>query len=102
MGKQKSADFRLSHSALKVLNMFFIDPRRELAGADLILGARVASGTLYPMLQRFEKAGWLSSKWEKGDPVVKGRPLRRVYRITSVGLAKTAAFRTELLGGVPA
>jgi PadR family transcriptional regulator, regulatory protein PadR len=98
MGKQKDADFRLSHSALKVLNMFFIDPRRELAGADLIIGARVASGTIYPMLQRFEDAGWLSSEWEKGDPSTQGRPLRRMYRITSAGKAKVAELRAEFRG----
>jgi PadR family transcriptional regulator PadR len=100
MGTQKGADFRLSHSALKVLNMFFIDPRRELAGADLIVSARVASGTLYPMLQRFEDAGWLSSAWEKGEPSKKGRPLRRMYRITSAGLAKARDLCAEFRGGV--
>lgn len=102
MGKPKEADFRLSHSALKVLNMFFLDPRREFSGADLIVGARVASGTIYPMLQRFEDAGWLSSEWERGDPSTQGRPLRRLYRITSAGKTKAAELRAEFRRGVTA
>jgi PadR family transcriptional regulator PadR len=101
MAAKKSSEFRLSHQALKVLNAFFMDPRRELAGSDLLTGARVASGTLYPMLQRFEDAGWLSSKWENGDPSTHGRPLRRMYRITAAGKAKAAKLRAEFRVEVP-
>lgn len=37
-------------------------------------------GTLYPVLHRMEKQGWISGRWQKQD----GRR-RRVYRITAEG-----------------
>ena len=48
--------------------------------------ARVSSGTLYPILLRFERAGLLESRWETEQPEELGRPRRRFYRMTSVGL----------------
>jgi PadR family transcriptional regulator PadR len=100
MGSPTSGNRAISFQSAKVLNAFINDPSRELAGADLIIGAQVPSGTLYPILLRFEDAGWLKSRWETGDPSVKGRPLRRLYRITGAGLAKAAEIRKEFLGGL--
>lgn len=52
------------------------------AGAKALTG----HGTLYRALERLEKAGMLSSRWE--DPAVAAgeqRPLRRLYLITAAG-----------------
>ena len=98
MVPQPSSDPPISFQSAKVLNAFIRDPSRELAGADLIVGAKVPSGTLYPILLRFEDVGWLKSRWETGDASVKGRPLRKLYRITGAGLAKAAEVRNEFLG----
>jgi len=80
---------RLSHQALRVLKAFLDafseDVRAELAGADLMKAARLSSGTLYPILLRFEKAGLLISRWEDDRPEDLGRPRRRFYRITPAG-----------------
>lgn len=57
----------------------------NLYGYDLMQLTGLASGTLYPILMRFEKAGWLASSWEKADPKEEGRPRRRFYRITGAG-----------------
>ena len=53
------------------------------------------SGTLYPILFRLERAGWLGSRWEEIDPKAEGRPRRRFYRLTEDGkkLAKEALAR---------
>ena len=48
--------------------------------------ARVSSGTLYPILLRFEKAGLLESRWEEETPESLGRPRRRFYRLTRAGV----------------
>jgi DNA-binding MarR family transcriptional regulator len=88
---------RLSYQSIKILNAFLSSPTRELAGADLIAGTEIPSGTLYPILFRFEEAGWLTSRWEKGDPKDKGRPLRKFYQITGSGLAKAAEVRDTFL-----
>lgn len=84
---------RLSHQGLRVLRVFLDaigdDVRAELAGADIMKAARLSSGTLYPILLRFEKAGLLESRWESDAPEALGRPRRRFYRMTRAG-AKVA------------
>jgi len=84
-----SDNIRLSHQGLKVLRIFLDalseDVRAELAGADLMSATGLSSGTLYPILIRFEKAGLLESRWESERPETLGRPRRRFYRMTQAG-----------------
>src|SRR5215831_17673332 len=84
------SSLRLSHQGLRVLRAFLIafteDVRAELTGADLMGAAHLSSGTLYPILLRFERAGLLKSRWEKERPEELGRPRRRFYRMTSAGV----------------
>jgi PadR family transcriptional regulator, regulatory protein PadR len=75
---------RLSVATLKVLGAFA--SRDELSGADLARHAGIGPGTLYPLLQRLERAKWLDSRWETEDPTALGRPRRRYYRITGLGV----------------
>jgi DNA-binding PadR family transcriptional regulator len=62
-----------------------------------------AYGTLYKALDRLERAGYLSSRWE--DPQVAaddGRPRRRFYRVTLDGEGALAqAMADERDGAVP-
>jgi DNA-binding PadR family transcriptional regulator len=62
-----------------------------------------AYGTLYKALDRLERAGCLSSRWE--DPLIAARdrrPRRRLYRVTLDGEAAFArATSEEREGGVP-
>jgi PadR family transcriptional regulator PadR len=53
------------------------------------LGYEVEENTLYPLLRRLEKNGWVKSKWDIGED----RP-RKFYGITDAG----RGLRTELLG----
>ena len=80
---------RLSHQGLRVLRAFLDafneDVRAELAGAEVMRVARLSSGTLYPILLRFEKAGLLGSRWEEETATSLGRPRRRFYRLTQAG-----------------
>jgi PadR family transcriptional regulator PadR len=84
-------DLHLTYRGLKLLRIFIEDVRAEHAGADLMDRAHISSGSLYPLLIRFEQLGLLESRWEEGDPATLGRPLRRFYRITSQGAE--VAFR---------
>jgi PadR family transcriptional regulator, regulatory protein PadR len=43
-------------------------------------GLEIEEGTLYPLLRRLEKQGWLESEWEVGE----SRP-RKYYRISPLG-----------------
>jgi PadR family transcriptional regulator, regulatory protein PadR len=87
---------RLSHQTLAVLGAFASNPRRELSGAQISRLTGLPSGTLYPMLLRLEKAGWLRSRWEVEEPQVLGRPRRRFYRITGEGAKHGHAAMREL------
>jgi PadR family transcriptional regulator, regulatory protein PadR len=53
------------------------------------LGYEVEENTLYPLLRRLEKNGWVKSKWD----VSEDRP-RKFYAITDAG----RGLRSELLG----
>lgn len=70
---------------MKVLARLLQDPTAEWYGFDLIDQTKIKSGTLYPILIRLEKAGWLASHLENVDPHVVGRPPRRLYVLTGEG-----------------
>jgi len=53
------------------------------------LGYEVEENTLYPLLRRLEKNGWIKSKWNVGED----RP-RKFYSLIDAG----RALRAELLG----
>lgn len=96
MGKNHLQDEpRISLQAMRVLNAFLADPNTELAGADIARLSSLASGTLYPILLRFESAGWLKSRWEDLDPARAGRPRRRLYRFTPTGIARASSLMGE-------
>jgi PadR family transcriptional regulator, regulatory protein PadR len=81
----------------------FLSSGRELSGAEIAKGSKLASGTLYPLLSRLEQAGWLSSTWETDSTSDLGRPRRRLYQLTARG--EKVALRecnamAEVIGGV--
>ncbi len=84
---------RITTAVVKVLAAFIEDPATDRYGLDLIRATGLPSGTLYPILERLERAGWVGASWESIDPVAEGRPARRYYHLTPEGLAAT---RTEL------
>lgn len=53
--------------------------------------ALTAHGTLYKALGRLTEGGLLEQRWEDADLAVEaGRPRRRLYRITGLGLQAVA------------
>jgi DNA-binding PadR family transcriptional regulator len=54
-------------------------------------GYRISPGSLYPLLQRLEKRGYLRSKEERN-----GKSLRRVYRATPLGRRALAAAKVKV------
>ncbi|MFD9792032.1 PadR family transcriptional regulator [Streptomyces sp. NPDC059070] len=78
---------RLSAALERVLRVLLEDPSEPRYGYDLMKAARLASGTLYPMLARLQQDGLLVSEWEQargGDQG--GRPPRKYYRLTAEGI----------------
>ena len=93
---------RVSRPMLKVLKTMIERPLIPYSGAEIGRQVDLGSGTLYPLLQRLENAGWLKSEWEKIDPAVVGRPRRRLYKLTGRGqtLARRALAEVQIAPGV--
>jgi PadR family transcriptional regulator PadR len=80
-------DVRVTIAVAKVLAAFLEDPAADRYGLDLMRATGQPSGTLYPILVRLQRAGWVEARWEEIDPAAAGRPPRRYYRLTSDGVA---------------
>lgn len=87
---------RLSKQGLLVLCLFTDRPTVALAGSDIVKAAGILSGTTYQILFRLERAGWLTSEWEKVEPNEIGRPRKRLYRLTALGEQKSRAALSEV------
>jgi DNA-binding PadR family transcriptional regulator len=85
---------RITTQTLKVLAILMSRTQDEISGAEICRTTKLASGTLYPILLRLEGAGWVESRWETEDPHELGRPRRRFYQMTGVGVKKAkSSFR---------
>ena len=87
---------RITGPTLKVLGALLSSGRIELSGAEIARATNLASGTLYPILFRLERAGWLESRWEEDYPRALGRPRRRFYQVTGVGARNARAAVKDL------
>jgi len=74
-------------------------PAADHYGLSIADRSGLKSGSLYPILNRLEDHGWLTSTWEDVDPSEEGRPRRRYYRLTGEG---TALARSALESAPPA
>ena len=83
---------KVTITVAKVLRVFLEDPTVPCYGLKLMKATGLPSGSLYPVLARLERAGWLRSSREQVDPAAEG-PARRYYELTPDGLA---AARCEL------
>jgi PadR family transcriptional regulator, regulatory protein PadR len=87
---------RITGPTLKVLGALLSSGRIELSGADISRSTNLASGTLYPILFRLERAGWVESRWEEEEPRALGRPRRRLYQVTALGARNANAAVKDL------
>lgn len=79
---------RMTTPVLKVVAALLGDAAGERYGLQLMQDTGLPSGTLYPILVRLKRAGWVTSRWEDADPATEGRPNRRYYRLTADGAAQ--------------
>ncbi|HSV66884.1 MAG TPA: PadR family transcriptional regulator [Mycobacteriales bacterium] len=71
----------------RVLRVLLEDPTAPWYGYELMKAAKVQSGTLYPMLARLAEDGLVESEWEPEGERPGGRPPRKFYTLTGVGVA---------------
>ena len=74
---------RISRQTLDLLEALLLQPSSWHHGYALSQTTGLASGTLYPILMRLEKSGWLETRWE--DTPAAGRPPRHLYRLSGNG-----------------
>ncbi len=75
---------RITYAAACVLHAL---SKGDVFGFDIMDRTHLPSGTVYPMLRRFEHAGLVSSGWETPEEAFAGRrPQRRNYELTDEGL----------------
>ncbi|NEW95511.1 PadR family transcriptional regulator [Rhodopseudomonas sp. BR0G17] len=77
------------------MRQFVNDPRKRWSGTELTKTTKIGSGTLYPLLAKLESAGWLSAEWEVLDPSEAGRPRRRYYKLTALGVRSAHGALSE-------
>ena len=66
--------------------MFLEDPAAARYGYELMKAAKIQSGTLYPMLARLAEDGLVVSEWEPHQEQTGGRPPRKWYKLTGIGV----------------
>jgi PadR family transcriptional regulator, regulatory protein PadR len=74
---------RLTRQTLAVVEALLAGPNRWHHGYAISRRTGIASGTLYPILMRLDKLGWLETRWENGLPC--GRPRRHLYCLSGSG-----------------
>jgi PadR family transcriptional regulator PadR len=87
---------RLSVPVVRVLAVFLENPGTPRYGFDLMGATNLPSGTIYPILARFERAGWMASATENVDPRTEGRPVRRYFTLTEEGTQAAQRWLGEL------
>ena len=84
-----------------VLREFLEAVDQRQYGFDLMRRCGLPSGSLYPILARLERAGWIVGNVEEIDPNKEARPPRKYYQLTGHGVVEAnrelAALSAKLL-----
>jgi PadR family transcriptional regulator len=87
---------RLSDHSARVLQLFIDEPHVDRYGLEIIKFAGIPSGTLYPILGRFEDRGLIVGVWEEvGTAGRENRRPRRLYRLDPRAVDRASAELRE-------
>jgi DNA-binding PadR family transcriptional regulator len=81
---------------IAVLQAMLGAPTDAHYGLQLAGKTHLPTGTIYPILARLERAGWVSSHWEARDPSELERPRRRLYMLTGSGAQAARAALADV------
>lgn len=84
----------LSPHAARLLGTFLASPTSRFYGYELLQETGMKSGSLYPVLGRFEKLGWIQGEMQESPG---SRPPRRVYELDPDGAAHAQAALDRFL-----
>jgi PadR family transcriptional regulator PadR len=84
---------RITPATVDVLRVLLDEP--SLWGMLVIKRTERPAGSVYPILERLESAGWATSSWEAESD--RTGPRRRLYELTSEGAeaARSAVLKFE-------
>ncbi|MBB4700493.1 PadR family transcriptional regulator [Sphaerisporangium siamense] len=92
----------MTDQMLSVLSVLLVCAGSEKGryGQAIAAATALRTGTVYPILIRFERAGWVTSRWEERDDPSESRDsgaLRKYYKLTPEGRerARDALTRRE-------
>jgi DNA-binding PadR family transcriptional regulator len=75
---------RVTAPTVEVLQVL-LDAHEPLWGLRIMESLGRPSGTVYPILERLERHGWIQSEWAAGDVSPHGERQRRLYELTASG-----------------
>ncbi|WP_152364495.1 PadR family transcriptional regulator [Microlunatus speluncae] len=79
---------RLTPATGDVLSVLLADPA-PIWGLAVVKASDRPAGSVYPILERLERLGWVTSAWDAGDS--RPGPRRRYYALTADGRAAAIA-----------
>lgn len=83
---------RVTAATVDVLRTLDTEPVPQW-GLKLVKATGRPPGSVYPILERLERLGWVTSSWE--DDAERSGPRRRFYRLTPEGAAAAVAVCAE-------
>jgi predicted transcriptional regulator len=83
---------RVTGATIAVLSAL-VDADEPCWGLALIKKSGRPAGSVYPILERLETAGWVSSQWEQD--VARSGPRRRYYQLTDDGASAARVAITK-------
>lgn len=87
---------RLSRTGSRLAVVGFLLERHGTGGvfgSEVVKHTGFDSGTVYPILARLEKLGWVVSDWEDGEvAAAQKRPRRRYYRLDGAGVTSAREY----------
>jgi PadR family transcriptional regulator, regulatory protein PadR len=75
----------MTEGVIAALSVMLESADEPLYGLEVAHRAGIRPGSAYPILQRLEAAGWLDAFWEDAEAAALGRPVRRYYKLSTVG-----------------
>lgn len=87
----RAVEVKLTQRTTAVLAELLTETSRARYGLEIARRCGVGVSTVYDILMKLERSGWVESEWERVDPQQAGRPRRRLYRLTGRGAAQAQA-----------
>jgi len=80
---------RVTAATLDVIEAL-VAAAQPLWGLRIVKSTERPAGSVYPILERLERRGWVTSEWE--DAPERTGPRRRLYELTSDGAAAASTL----------